>query len=84
MPYIDYIARQRIDEYGIHGVHSEGELNYFLTKMILAYLEGSPRYKDYNEVMGVLECVKQEFYRRKIIPYEKLKQAENGDVFEED
>jgi len=38
-------------------------------------------YADYNEVMGVLECVKQELYRRLIVPYENKKKEENGDVF---
>lgn len=38
-------------------------------------------YKDYNEVIGVLECVKQELYRRLIAPYEDKKKDENGDVF---
>jgi len=30
--------------------------------------------------MGVLECVKQEFYRRRAVPYEEEKIEENGDI----
>jgi len=31
--------------------------------------------------MGVLECIKQEFYRRAVAPYEDKKKEENGDVY---
>jgi len=31
-------------------------------------------------MIGVLECVKQEFYRRKVAPYEDIKIIENGDI----
>jgi hypothetical protein len=30
----------------------------------------------------VLECIKQEFYRRKLAPYEEAKIKENGDLWE--
>ena len=39
-------------------------------------------YHAYNEIIGVLECVKQEFYRRMVAPYEDKKCEENGDVFQ--
>lgn len=32
--------------------------------------------------MGVLECVKQEYYRRVAIPYEDQAKERNGDVYE--
>jgi len=34
-----------------------------------------------NEVMGVLECCKQEFYRRPVADYENKKLDLNGDVY---
>ena len=38
------------------------------------------RYFYLNRAMGVLECIKQEFYRRVAAPYEDIKIVENGDV----
>lgn len=66
-----------------------GQLNYKITTEILKYLDeikthiGSETncYADYNEVMGVLECVKQELYRRVVSKYEDEKIEEQGDIF---
>lgn len=38
------------------------------------------RYADYNEVIGMLESCKLEFYRRHVSPYEDKKIQKNGDV----
>jgi len=46
-----------------------GNLNYLFT-VILKRLSKDLRYKKANELMGVLECVKQEYYRRVVVPYE--------------
>ena len=56
----------------------DGELNYVMTKV----LKGTYplRYYHINKAIGVLECVKQEFYRRVAAPYEDLKMKESGDV----
>ena len=58
-----------------------GELNYAITREILRYFPQDPGYDDYNEVIGVLECVKLEFVRRMLVPYEDQKILENGDVY---
>lgn len=60
-----------------------GELNYRITKQILGFLGARPleNYDTYNEVVGVLECVKLEMYRRRIARYEDKKKKENGDVY---
>ena len=61
-----------------------GNLNYTITKMCLEYLSertDGPHYAGFNEVVGVLECVKQEFYRRMVAPYEDEACKRNGDVF---
>jgi hypothetical protein len=39
-------------------------------------------YTEYNALVGVLECVKQEFYRRAVSSYEDKKKEGNGDVYE--
>ena len=83
-PYIPIKRREEIQD-GCTPQNA-GELNYLITSIILEYLyninPSEPnRYTDYNEVVGVLTCVTQELYRRKIIPYENLKQTEHGDVY---
>lgn len=58
-----------------------GVLNYLITKLIHAlYPLELNNYRKFNEIMGVLECAKQEYYRRWIGPYEDKKITENGDV----
>jgi len=58
-----------------------GNLNYVITKLVLNSMPQKPTYFNYNEMVGVLECAKQEFYRRAAVPYEKNKIDENGDVY---
>lgn len=57
-----------------------GMLNYAITRLLLT-LYPEPRYWRIALVTGVLENVKQEFYRRYAAPYEDRKAAENGDVY---
>lgn len=81
MPYIDLITRQQLAAGDTP--MSPGELNYLLTMMCLEFLNTTQRkYSDYNTIVGALECVKQEFYRRAVVPYEDKKIKENGDVYE--
>jgi len=56
----------------------EGNLNYLITKIMKETYE--PKYFNYNRAIGLLECIKQEFYRRQVAPYEDTKIKENGDV----
>lgn len=57
-----------------------GLLNYAITGLIIrSYPLES--YGDLNQVVGVLECVKLEFVRRKLYPHEDRKAKENGDVY---
>lgn len=81
MPYITNDARIRIDGGG--KPENVGELNYTITKVIDNYLfqKKNLHYQDFNDVIGVLECVKTELYRRAISPYEDKKIEENGDVY---
>ena len=56
----------------------DGELNYVVTKILK---QTYPlRYFHINKAIGVLECVKLEFYRRVAAPYEDKKMKESGDV----
>ena len=58
-----------------------GALNFIITKLILQFMP--MRYKDFNEMIGVLECVKMELYRTIIASYEDTKIKENGDIIYE-
>jgi hypothetical protein len=57
-----------------------GNLNYIITRICLYWLGKSPRYRDYNAVVGALECAKLELYRRQLAAYEDEKIAINGEV----
>lgn len=59
-----------------------GELNYAITRICDEFvMSKGESYTNYNMILGVLEAVKQELYRRKISPYEDVKMRENGDVY---
>jgi len=60
-----------------------GTLNYIITRMVVWYLGENPNYEKYNSAIGVLECAKQELYRRQIAPYEDEKCEQNGDVYQD-
>jgi len=81
MPYIDKEARERLS--GDATPQTPGELNYLITRMLDDYIQrkGGVRYAQLNEVVGVLECVKMELYRRVAAPYEDKKCEEAGDVY---
>lgn len=59
----------------------EGNVNYAVTRLI-DNLYSNGGYKAINDAVGVLECVKQEFYRRVAAKYEDFKKEMNGDVYE--
>ena len=60
-----------------------GVLNYAITRLVSSWFDNQPRkYHDYNAAIGVLECAKQEFYRRQAAPYEDEKCEQNGDVYD--
>ena len=58
-----------------------GDMNYLITSLLYKFsTKTAPNYKKYNEIIGVLECSKLEFYRRLVSEYEDKKIQENGDV----
>lgn len=82
MPYIKKEAREALNFLGGNIASTPGELNYFFTNTIVKYIElKGESYQTYNDIIGALECCKQELYRRKISPYEDKKIEENGDCF---
>lgn len=91
MPYIIPDSRAKVDEKIVEianilksdGVNA-GDINYVVTRMIaIAFdISNSCNYNKINTIMGVLECIKQEFYSRIAVPYEAQKATINGDVKE--
>lgn len=86
MPYIEKNNRKIFDEkllYLARSIDTTGELNYCITKLIHNILEKNPlivSYDVFNQMMGVVECVKLELYREVIAKYEDNKKALNGSV----
>jgi hypothetical protein len=81
VPYIAPFRRELLDS-GKSKPITAGELNYRLTKAVLAYVEEEGLdYRVINDVLGALEGAKAEFYRRVAVPYEEAKIAQNGDVY---
>jgi len=79
-----YISRDRRDFFApTHVPSSPGELNYAITALACAYIVAHGKgYATINEVVGAMECAKQEFYARVAGPYEDQKRLENGDVYD--
>ena len=57
-----------------------GDINYVLSKIVWQLFDRNPRYTTANTLIGVLEAVKLQFYRRKVIPYEMRKCHNEGDI----
>jgi len=80
MPYIIQKARQELAD----GCKPDNlsELNYAITLLVKDYLDRQGhRYMHYAGVIGVLETIILELYRRVVAPYEDEKKEENGDVY---
>ena len=58
-----------------------GDLAYMITRLLIGFTETTISYKNYALAIGVLETVKEEFYKREITPYEEEKCEMNGDVY---
>lgn len=82
MPYITKTRREELDKNEIIIPANPGELNYKITQHCDEYIMAhGESYLTLNAVIGVLQCVIQELYRRVVAPYEDTKIAENGDVY---
>ncbi len=61
----------------------DGKINYLFSSVLKrTYYAGSSSqsYALYCRMMGTLECVKQEAYRKWVAPYENKKERENGRI----
>ena len=59
---------------------SSGHLNYIFSKIAKSAWDSHSRYDQANKIIGALEAAKLEFYRRRVVIYEQLKEIENGDI----
>lgn len=92
MPYICLKDREKFDGIIRNAVSAltegqdvgigftEGELNYLISGITWRLFAKNRRYKVGNALMGVLECVKLELYRRLLAPYEEKMIQNNGDL----
>lgn len=87
MPYISQTDRERyqkpiseIVELLAFVEWDEGHINYVFSKIIQRSWLNQCRYWRANKILGVLEAIKLEFYRRYVAPYEDTKIEENGDL----
>lgn len=90
MPYVDRDIRAELVDFparsvvtvNVGNIRTAGDLNFVITTIVADYFSCTERrYKDINDIIGALECAKQEFYRRIVSPYEDKKMKENGDVY---
>lgn len=79
---IDKITSLLLDKFpGDNHRHFQvGDLNYIISSIVWELFDANPSYTRGNELVGVIECVKQEFIRRRLNSYEDLKISENGDI----
>ena len=88
MPYILKQNRSKYDELvdqlvfflGNDPVSACGNVNYVVSSLMWKLFLKRRGYSTANSLVGVLECVKQELYRRQISPLEDEKIIENGDI----
>lgn len=84
MPYIKQENRKKIDPFVeklFDFLETRGDMNYAITKLLHKYIKREGlRYGNLNDAIGIVECVKQELYRKVVVNYEDLKIKDNGDI----
>jgi hypothetical protein len=83
MPYIPSADRFPLEGKFVETPADPGELAYVLSQTVDAYFSNFDRvnYAAHAEVIGVLETLKLEIYRRFTGPYEDQKREQNGEAF---
>lgn len=62
-----------------------GVLNYIISRIVVGSIiekEKSLTYQDINDIVGIFECAKMEFYERIVKKFEHVKRELNGDIKE--
>jgi hypothetical protein len=79
-PEIDDLVEKLTNFSSPKHIVSVGELNYVFSKILWTIFDQNPSYTLGNNLTGCLECVKQEFYRRRLSLLEEKKMLDNGDL----
>ena len=87
MPYIKQDERMQYEE-PLNSLieifefnkNNPGHINYVFSSIVKEVFKNNTCYAEANKLMGVLESVKQEFYRQSVAIYEDEKLDENGDI----
>ena len=79
-PEIDDLVEKLTNFSSPKHIVSGGELNYVFSKILWTIFDLNPSYTLGNGLVGCIECVQQEFIRRKLNNYEDEKIKENGDI----
>ncbi len=87
MPYVTKVERECVDPQvqeliaALDEAHwMPGIVNYALSTIIWTWFHQQPSYRVISHIMGTLDSVAKEFYRRKAAPYEDEKARINGDL----
>ena len=93
MPYIAQEKRRQVDHliddlrFALASMEADDELNnmdgnvnYIITRLLMSVYgdKDTTTYSNINAVIGVLECAKNEFYRKVAAPYEDQKEFDHG------
>ena len=87
MPYIKQEMRDRLNKQLQELIKTiskedrsnlDGVLNYCI--YVICSELYKDKYIDFNAMMGMLECCKQELYRKRVAPYEDYKESVNGEI----
>jgi len=95
MPYIKSEDRSKLSEIATEAVNEinrladesdkpnvAGNINFLMSTIVGQIANQNISYATLNELIGALECIKLEFYRRKVSNYEDKKIGDNGDIVE--
>ena len=61
--------------------HGDGAVNYAVTRIVDELFSKGETYTDCERAIGLLECIKLEYVRRRLYILEDLKRKENGEVY---
>mgnify|MGYP001287649377 CR=1 FL=1 len=88
MPYIKKEHRKLFDsniKILSDQISCDGDLNYIITSLVhKELLKRGVNYQNMNNLVGSMECAKNEFIRVVIGPYEDKKRVQNGNISELD
>lgn len=86
MPYIESDRRKFLTSktyqelLDISDQMTAGDLNFMISTLLWYRFAKAQSYQTGNEIIGILECVKLEYMRRILAPYEDQKIKDNGDI----